>query len=322
MMQRSTLVNSVLNTTPRDDVSGKVVLITGAAQGIGLALARELHRRGASVALLDVDSRSVEEGAAALGKGALAVTADVRDRAALASAMKEIVDWFGRLDVVIANAGVAPPPATLRTIDAADFDRVIDINLTGVFNTVRAALEPIIESHGHVVVVSSAAAFTPGAGGSPYMISKAAVEQLGRALRVELAAVGASAGVAYFGVVDTAMTHETLDEDELGREVSAMLPWPLSRRITVEQAAKSVADGIDRRAPRTIAPAAWQPYSLLRGAANVLIDHYMARNKTLLALIRKVEDRVLSRRAGNELVGLADIKLTAPQDMIANVNAT
>ena len=279
------------------DVRDKVVLITGAAQGIGLALATILYERGASIALLDVDAESAKTAAAGLGERALPLAVDVRDRPAMAAAVAQIVDRFGRLDVVVANAGIAPPPATLRTIDEADFDRVIDINLIGVFNTVRPALEQVVEHNGHVVVVSSAAAFAPGAGGSPYMISKAAVEQLGRALRIELAAVGASAGVAYFGIVETAMTHETIDDDELVRKVAELLPWPLSQRITAEEAAKSVADGIAERAARTIAPASWQPYSLLRGAANVLIDHQMAGDKNVHALVRKVEARVLSRRA-------------------------
>ena len=285
------------NSSPSYDVDGKVVLITGAGQGIGLALATLLHDRGASIALLDVDGGSAVAASEGLGERAFPLTADVRDRAGMKAAVAQIVERFGRLDVVVANAGIAPPPATLRTIDEDAFDRVIDINLTGVFNTVRPALEQVVEHNGHVVVVSSAAAFAPGAGGSPYMISKAAVEQFGRALRIELAAVGASAGVAYFGIVETAMTHETIDDDELVREVAELLPWPLSQRISAAEAAKSIADGIAERAARTIAPASWQPYSLLRGAANVLIDQKMAGDKGVHALIRKVEARVIAQRS-------------------------
>jgi NAD(P)-dependent dehydrogenase (short-subunit alcohol dehydrogenase family) len=123
------------------------------------------------------------------------------------------------------------------------------------------------------------------------MISKAAVEQLGRALHIELAAVGASAGIAYFGVVETAMTHDTLDDDELGRRLGDMLPWPLNVRITAYQAAETIADGIGRRAPRTIAPIGWEPYALLRGAVNVVLDAMLARDATLHDLIRAVELR-------------------------------
>lgn len=143
----------------------------------------------------------------------------------MAKVVADTVAHFGRLDAVVANAGVTPSPSTIRTMDDADFDRVIGINLTGVYNTVRPpALDHIIKQRGHVVVVSSCAAFAPGAGGSPYMISKSAIEQFGRALRVELAVHGATAGVSYFGIVDTAMTHDMLDSDDLGKEIGGLLP--------------------------------------------------------------------------------------------------
>ncbi|WP_405139497.1 short-chain dehydrogenase/reductase [Nocardia sp. NBC_01388] len=277
---------------PSYDVNGKAVLITGAGQGIGLELAKILYARGASVALADIDEAGARAAAAALGERAVAITADVADREAMEQVTAQVVERFGRLDVVVANAGIVPKPATLRVMNGRDFDRVIGVNLTGVFNTVRPALEQVIAAKGHVVVVSSAAAFAPGAGGSPYMISKAAVEQLGRALRVELAAVGASAGVAYFGVVETAMTHDTLDDDELGRRLGDMLPWPLSIRITAHEAALTIADGIARRAPRTIAPIGWEPYALLRGAVNVVLDSTMARDARVHELVNAVEQRV------------------------------
>ncbi|WP_425295823.1 SDR family NAD(P)-dependent oxidoreductase [Nocardia abscessus] len=217
----------------------------------------------------------------------------VSDRIGMREAVSRVRRRFGRIDVVVANAGVVPEPATIRTMNPGDFDRVIGINVTGVFNTVHPALDDIVAAKGHVVVVSSAAAFAPGMGGSPYMVSKAAVEQFGRALRVELAAVGATAGVAYFGIVDTAMTHGTLDVDELGADLGALLPWPLNVRITVRDAADSIADGIARRAPRTIAPPQWEPYALLRGVINVVLDSRLARDPRLHDLIHRVEQRVI-----------------------------
>ncbi|RDI44959.1 NADP-dependent 3-hydroxy acid dehydrogenase YdfG [Nocardia mexicana] len=273
-------------------VAGKVAVITGAGQGIGRELAMVLHRRGASVAVVDIDAGSIADLADELGDRVLPVTADVSDRDGMVAAIDRVADRFGRLDIVVANAGVVPRPATLRSLHGRDFDRVIDINLTGVFNTVHPALDHVIAAGGHAVVVSSCAAFAPGMGGAPYMISKAGVEQLGRALRVELAAVGATAGVSYFGIVDTAMTHDTLDRDDLGQALNRLLPWPLSVRITAAEAAKSVADGIERRAARTIAPVGWQPYSLLRGAVNVVLDSRLARDSRVHELIRGIERRV------------------------------
>ena len=273
------------------DVDGKVVLITGAAQGIGFELAKLLHRRGASVAIVDLDGEAAPAAASKLGDRALAISANVADRDAMEKAVLQTVEVFGRLDIVVANAGIVPKPATLRTMDGSAFDRVMDVNLTGVFNTIHPALESVIAAGGHVVVVSSCASFAPGMGGAPYMISKAAVEQLGRSLRVELAPHGASAGVAYFGIVETAMTHATLDDDELGQEIGGMLPWPLNVRITAEEAAKTIADGIGRRAARTIAPSGWEPYALFRGVINVVLDSALTRDKRVHSLINRVEER-------------------------------
>ncbi|MEV0335748.1 short-chain dehydrogenase/reductase [Nocardia sp. NPDC050717] len=276
---------------PTFELAGKAVLVTGAGQGIGRELATVLHDRGALVAAVDIDERAAEATAADLGPAAYAFAADVADRARMRAVVDEATGLFGRLDVVVANAGVTPVPATVRTMDPADFDRVLSVNLTGAFNTVHPALDHIVRARGHVVVVSSCAAFAPGMGGSPYMMSKAAVEQFGRALRVELAASGASAGVAYFGIVDTAMTHDMLDTDDLGRELDGLLPWPLNVRISAATAARIIADGIARRAPRTIAPSGWEPYALLRGAVNVVLDRKLAADTTVHELLRAIERR-------------------------------
>lgn len=288
------LLRSTLPFHDNYPVAGRVALITGAAQGIGYELATELYRRGASIVLVDIDAERVAAAATAVGERTLAVAADVTDRAAMEGAVEEAVRHFGHVDVVVANAGVVPRPATLRTIDGDAFDRVIDINLTGVFNTVRPALEHVVDAHGHIVVVSSCAAFTPGMGGSPYMISKAAVEQLGRALRIELAPFDATAGIAYFGIVDTSMTHDTLDSDDLGAALDRMLPWPLRMRISPTRAARVVADGIERRAARTIAPATWQPYALLRGVVNPVLDGVLTHDPRVHDLLRRLE-RQLTR---------------------------
>jgi NAD(P)-dependent dehydrogenase (short-subunit alcohol dehydrogenase family) len=273
------------------DVAGRAALITGAGQGIGLQVARTLYDRGASVALVDLDVGRLDAVVRELDpERALAIGGDVRDREAMAAAVQLAAERFRSLDVVVANAGVAPVAATLRTMDADDFDRVVAVNLTGVFNTVHPAIEPVIAAGGHIVVVASAAAFLPGPAGSAYMITKAGVEQLGRALRIELAPHGASAGVAYFGIVQTAMTRDTLDEDPLGGEMQRQLPAALRRRITAAQAGEVIADGIRRRAPRTIAPRAWSAAALLRGLGG-LLDWRIAGDATMRRVLASVEGR-------------------------------
>jgi NAD(P)-dependent dehydrogenase (short-subunit alcohol dehydrogenase family) len=150
-------------------------------------------------------------------------------------------------------------------------------------------LDHIVHNKGHVVVVASVAAFSPGAGGAPYMISKAGVAQLGRALRIELAPHGATAGVAYFGVVDTNMTHAALDESDLGREINNLLPWPLNRRISPEAAGETITRGILERAPETCAPAGWQQFKVLHGILNPILDRRLVSDSHLHRLLGRVE---------------------------------
>ena len=138
------------------------------------------------------------------------------------------------------------------------FDRVFDVNANGVVRTVEAALPEIVRRRGHVVVVASVYAFVNGVGAIPYAMSKAAVEQLGRALRVELVRHGASASVAYFGFIDTEMVHRGIDDDPLTAEMLEHAAQALRKRLTPPQAGEAVVvDGIERRQARIIVPRRW-----------------------------------------------------------------
>ncbi|MFL5871097.1 MAG: short-chain dehydrogenase/reductase [Solirubrobacterales bacterium] len=280
----------------RYSLAGKVALVTGAARGIGLETARQLTQRGASVAMLDVDRDPVSEAAAPLGERAFALSADVTDAAAMGAAVAEVVDRFGGLDVVVANAGVAPPPRPMTVVDSDAYERVIEIDLLGVWRTVRPALAQIVERRGHVVVVASVYAFLNGAIASPYAVSKAGVEQLGRALRAELAIHGASASVAYFGFIDTAMVRDAL-EDPIGRRVEDALPSFISRRLSPSVAGEAIVDGIERRVPRIIRPRWWRVLSVLRGVINPLADAQMERDRRLLDAVRDGE-RLANEESG------------------------
>src|ERR1700722_18285802 len=228
-------------------LDGKVALVTGAMRGIGLETARALHQRGAAVALVDLSAPDAAAAAATIGGDrVVGLGADVRDENALRNAVAMTVERFGGLDVAVANAGIAPPMATMLGMDAALFDRGIDVNLGGVIKTVRACLPQIVQRRGQLVLVASVYAFTNGVLQSPYAAAKAGVEQLGRALRVELAPYGASASVAYFGFVDTQMVADAYG-DPIRRQLDQSIPRPLRKTIPPATAAQAIVRGIETR---------------------------------------------------------------------------
>ena len=269
-------------------VNNKVALVTGAARGIGFATAQDLYQRGAKVVLVDLDPEATVLAAKQLGDRAIGIGADVTDAMAMRDAVALTVDTFGRLDIVMANAGIAPDLATVRAMDPALFERVIEINALGVYRTVHAALPQIIENKGQVIVVASVYAFVNGVMLAPYAMTKAAVEQFGRALRGELAQHGASASVAYFGFIDTVMVQEGF-ASSVAQRFEATFPSFLRRRLSPAQAGKAVADGIETRAPRIIAPKRWTVYSVLRGLLNPLLDRRTERNATIQGIVRDAD---------------------------------
>ncbi len=277
---------------PAYDLEGKVALVTGAARGIGFATARALISRGASVAVVDLDRAAAEQAASQLHDSrAIGIAADVTDRGALQRAVAETVERFGGLDVVVANAGVASRVASFRAMAGETFERVLDVNLLGVCRTVEAALPEIVPRRGHVVVISSIYAFFNGAGAVPYAMSKAAVEQFGRALRVELAPHGASVTVAYFGFIDTEMVHRAIDADSLADRMLSSLPGPLHKRLAPAVAGEAIVQAIEARRPRLIRPRRWTVWSVLRGILNPLTDARAERDATTLALVREFDAR-------------------------------
>jgi NAD(P)-dependent dehydrogenase (short-subunit alcohol dehydrogenase family) len=274
------------------NLAGKVALVTGGARGIGFATAQALMDRGAMVVIVDLNAADAEAAAARLhDTRALGLAADVTDRGALQRAVATTVERFGGLDVVVANAGIASRGATFRAMSTESFDRVIDVNLNGVVRTVEAALPQIVARKGHVVVVASVYAFINGMGAVPYAMAKAGVEQLGRALRIELAPFGAGATTAYFGFIDTEMVHRALDEDPLGDKLMDVVPKPLRKRLQPKVAGEAIVQGIEKRSARVIRPRRWAALSVVRGAINPLADRVMAGNEETLGLVRQFDAR-------------------------------
>jgi NAD(P)-dependent dehydrogenase (short-subunit alcohol dehydrogenase family) len=273
---------------PVYDLNGKVALVTGAARGIGFETARQLHARGASVAVLDIDAAEAREAAERIGSRAIGIGADVTEMGAMQAAVAETVKRFGGLDVAVANAGIAQARlATVRGIGAEEWERVFEVDMLGVWRTVRAVLPQIVERKGYVLVTGSVYSFANGVMNSPYAVAKAGVEALGRALRAELTPLGASAGVAYYGWVDTKLVQDAFAANE-GR-MEQNLPNFLRKRITPEEAGAAVVRGIEERAPRIFAPRWWRIVSALRGIVNPLLDRRFERDRRMVETVREIE---------------------------------
>jgi NAD(P)-dependent dehydrogenase (short-subunit alcohol dehydrogenase family) len=276
---------------PAFDLNGKVALVTGAARGIGFETARQMQMRGASVAVLDLDPQQARDAAERIGARTIGIGADVTDQGAMMAAVAEVVETFGGLDCAVANAGIAQKEiSTVYAMSGEEWERVVEVDLLGVFRTVRAVMPQIVERRGHIGLVSSVYAFANGVANTPYAVAKPGVESLGRALRVELAHHGASATVAYFGWVDTTMVQDAFAQPDV-QTLNAGTPSFLTKRIQPDEAAAAFVRGIEERAPRVFAPKWWRYVSALRGIINPVLDKLQEREAKTQALMKDIDSR-------------------------------
>jgi NAD(P)-dependent dehydrogenase (short-subunit alcohol dehydrogenase family) len=254
----------------RYETAGKVVLITGAARGIGAEAARQLYAKGAQVSLVGLEPELLEQRATELGPRAAWFEADVTDVDALGRAVEATVERFGGIDVVIANAGIAPI-GTVASIDPADFERTIEINLLGVWRTVRATLPYVTQRRGYILPIASVAAAIHLPLMAHYSATKAGVEAFANSLRGEIAHTGTKVGVAYFSFIDTDMVRGAMDESpiKLLREATR---GPVSSVASVEDAGRAIVRATEKRARKAYAPR-WVPIPLaLRGVLQPLLE--------------------------------------------------
>ncbi len=193
---------------PRRELSGRVVAITGAAGGLGRALAHAFLERGARVAALDVD----EAGLARLAPEILALPCDITQPEACREAVARILDCFGALDVLVNNAGISHRSLFAAT-DLAVIRRVMEVNFFGALNATQAALEALAARRGAIVAVSSVAGFTPLAARTGYAASKHALHGLFDTLRSELEGSGVHVMIACPSFIRTAIAQAHLGAD-------------------------------------------------------------------------------------------------------------
>jgi len=190
-------------------LDGKVALVTGASRGLGEGAARSLAREGASVMLLARDgdlAQAVARGIVVDGGRAEALTCDVSDYASVVRAVADTRERFGRLDILINNAGVIEPIAPLAASDPAAWALNIQINLIGAYNVVRVVLDGMLAAGGGTIVnVSSGAAHRPLEGWSAYCAGKAGLAMVTRSVALETAGQGIRVFGFSPGTIDTDM---------------------------------------------------------------------------------------------------------------------
>ena len=228
------------------------MLITGAASGIGAATALEVRARGGVPVLLDCDAEPLARVAKQCGAGTLALVADVTRLPAMQEAVAQVLAQLGHIDVVFANAGVAAF-GPLAHVDPDAWKRCVEVNLFGVFNTVRAALPSIMRQRGYVLINASVSSFAHPPVMSAYAASKSAVEAMGNSWRIELAAHKVDVGLVHAGWVSTPLVTEGALHPGFVR-LRATMPGPLNSETSPADAARAIARGMERRLGRIWVP--------------------------------------------------------------------
>ncbi|MFD0020037.1 SDR family oxidoreductase [Streptomyces sp. NPDC058382] len=231
---------------------GRVAVVTGAARGVGEALAHSLSDAGMHVALLGREASTLQEAASSLPGPSICVEADITDRGALTDAAHRVDAELGPASVVVANAGIAVGGPFDRTA-AELWQRVVDVNLTGSANTARAFLPQLTATRGYFLQIASTAAFGAAPMMSAYCASKAGAESFALSLRGEVQPEGVQVGIAYVHWTGTDMLTGINDHPVL--EALRRNQPGFARHVhTPEQVARWLTQGITHRTPQIYAP--------------------------------------------------------------------
>jgi NAD(P)-dependent dehydrogenase (short-subunit alcohol dehydrogenase family) len=278
------MMRPLARTTP--SLEGRRVLITGAARGIGAALAERLHRRGAQVAIVGLEEELLAEVAGRCGDAHWS-RCDVAERAQVERAVEDAVGALGGLDVVVANAGIG---AQLPLVggDPKVMEQTLQVNVLGVYYTLRAAGPHISHRRGYALPIASVGAVLHLPLMGAYSASKAAVEALGNTLRIELRPSGARVGVAYFTEIDTDMTSRGFGT-EAAEKLAAGVGWQ-PRVAPLDTAIDALERGIRRRSRRVVAPSWAAPLLPLRMFAQPFVDVAVQRGLSSALDIARRED--------------------------------
>ncbi|MFE2536726.1 SDR family oxidoreductase [Streptomyces sp. NPDC059371] len=232
-------------------LEGQVAVVTGAARGVGELLARKISARGAKVALVGLEADELKRVSERLRGESDHWYADVTDHEAMARVAREVEQRFGKVDIVVANAGVASGGPFVDS-DPVAWRRVIEVNLIGSAVTARAFLPALMASRGYLLQIASLAAMTPAPMMSAYCASKSGVEAYAHSLRAEVGHKGVRVGVGYLSWTDTDMVRGA-DQDDVMRELRQRLPWPSNKTYPLGPAVDRIVAGVERRSSHVYA---------------------------------------------------------------------
>jgi len=259
------------------DLGGRTAVVTGAASGIGRATALLLARRGADVALCDLQEEALAGTAGeieALGRRALARTADVSSAEAMQAFADAVHDWSPGVDLLVNNAGVGLA-ASFRDTTLEDWRWIVDVNLMGVVHGCHVFVPPMVErgAGGHVVNVSSAAGYAASEALCAYATTKFGVLGLSEALRSELARFGIGVTALCPGLIDTPITRSARTRGVYARPEAVERAAEVYRRrgYGPERVARNLLRAVQRnRAVAPVSPEAWVLYGLKRALPGLL----------------------------------------------------
>jgi 3-oxoacyl-[acyl-carrier protein] reductase len=196
------------------DLTGKRALVTGASGGIGGAIARALHGRGAAVALSGTRRQPLEALAAELGDGTFVTPCDLSDTAAIEALPKQAAEAMGGLDILVNNAGVTRDNLFMRMSDE-EWEQVLAVNLTAAFRLSRAVIRPMMKARGgRIIQVTSVVGTTGNPGQGNYAAAKAGLTAMSKSLAAEVASRGITVNCIAPGFIETAMTDKLTDQQK------------------------------------------------------------------------------------------------------------
>jgi NAD(P)-dependent dehydrogenase (short-subunit alcohol dehydrogenase family) len=272
-------------------LSGQVVAVTGAARGIGLAIAKQLIDAGARVAIADRDELALTSAADTLGE-VLAVRLDVTDGAAFGAFLDRVENELGPLDALVNNAGIMPTGPFLEETDAVT-ERIIAVNTTGMLLGSKRALERMVpRGRGHLVNISSTMGLVPLPGLATYCASKAAIAHLGETLAAEMAPYGVAVSTILPGGVNTELAS--------GLDTTATIPLPGGRSMTVIEAIE----------PEDVAAAVVATLAGGRAEPRLVVPRKLGRMLRVQDLMpAKLRRRISTRLGANEqILGHTDLE--------------